>query len=575
LSFLNNGTTSTIVDTATYTSGSGTSALVFTLTVSNSGEKTHQLQITAVNGTINDNATNTVPANTTGADVILSNNSFNPPHLGVNEAATPAGVAGDPIELALTDPSAGQAAGPITLTFTGVPSDWSLNQGTNNGNGTWTVQTSDPSSLTVTTPAAYGGAMVLNVTESWTNADGSTGSAFVADNVEAYAPGSPIFAVSGDDTLTGGGNDEFVFAQPIGNDTIYNFDIASDQIDLIGFNNVASFADVQANITDDANGDAVINIGTGESITIKGVDAASITASDFIFNQEPVTTNAGPMTVSDGAILPLGGTIDNTGTIALNSTGDETDLEVIVQGVTLEGGGQLTLSDNTQNVVFGGTTNATLTNVDNTISGAGQLGEGQLTLVNEGTIDATGTNALIVDTRSNTIANSGTLEATGSGGLVVNSAVQNSGNIWADGGNVTLNGAVTGNGTATISGSATLEFAAASAENTSFAAGAAGTLKLDQAENFSGTISGFGAGDALDLSDIAFGANLTVGYKANAAGTGGTLSISEGTHSASIALLGQFAAAGFQVGSDAGGGAMVTYTPPDQTAGPLITPPKS
>ena len=60
--------------------------------------------------------------------------------------------------------------------------------------------------------------------------------ASIADNVEAYAPGSPIFALSGDDHLTGSsGNDLFVFAQPIGNDTIYNFDAAHDQIDLIGF----------------------------------------------------------------------------------------------------------------------------------------------------------------------------------------------------------------------------------------------------------------------------------------------------------------------------------------------------
>ena len=65
----------------------------------------------------------------------------------------PAGVAGDPINLALTDPSGGQAAGPITLTVTGLPSDWSLNAGTDLGNSTWTVQTSDLSALTVTTAA--------------------------------------------------------------------------------------------------------------------------------------------------------------------------------------------------------------------------------------------------------------------------------------------------------------------------------------------------------------------------------------------------------------------------------------
>jgi hypothetical protein len=165
--------------------------------------------------------------------------------------------------------------------------------------------------------------------------------------------------------------------------------------------------------------------------------------------------------------------------------------------------------------------------------------------------------------------------STGSGGLVGNSAIQNSGNIGADGGNVALNGAATGTGTVTISGSSTLEFGAASDDNTSFAAGATGTLKLDQAKNFSGSVSGFGAGDKLDLSDIAFGANLTLGYSANAASTGGMLSVSDGTHSASIALFGQFAAAGFKVGSDAGSGTMVTYTPPDQRTASLITLPKS
>ena len=51
--------------------------------------------------------------------------------------------------------------------------------------------TDDPSSLTVTSPADFAGALVLDVNMSWINADGSTGSAYIADNVEAYAPGSP------------------------------------------------------------------------------------------------------------------------------------------------------------------------------------------------------------------------------------------------------------------------------------------------------------------------------------------------------------------------------------------------
>ncbi len=233
------------------------------------------------------------------------------------------------------------------------------------------------------------------MTESWTNADGTTGTASVKDNVEAYAPGSPIFAVSGNDTLTGAGaNDLFVFAQPIGNDVIYNFNTGSDKIDLIGFNNVASFSDIQANLTDDSNGNAVITVGSDQTITLHGVNAAALTASNFVFDQTPVTDNAGMMTIGDGAILPLSGIINNTGTIELNSAGNETDLQLIQHGITLEGGGQLTLSDNSENIIFGTDPSVTLTNVDNTISGAGQLGAGQMTLINEGTIVATGTQAL-------------------------------------------------------------------------------------------------------------------------------------------------------------------------------------
>src|SRR5438132_1388265 len=54
-----------------------------------------------------------------------------------------------PINLALTDPST-NPNDTITVTVSGVPSDWNLSAGTNNGDGSWTVQTSDPPALTVT-----------------------------------------------------------------------------------------------------------------------------------------------------------------------------------------------------------------------------------------------------------------------------------------------------------------------------------------------------------------------------------------------------------------------------------------
>src|SRR5205814_6146339 len=124
------------------------------------------------------------------------------------------------------------------------------------------------------------GAAALNVAMTWTNADGTMDAKFITDNVEAYAAGSPIFALSGDDTLTASsGHDLLVFSQPIGHDVIYNFDTANDQIDLIGYAGFTSFSDIQAHTANDGAGNAVITLGDGQSITLDGVDAASLTAA--------------------------------------------------------------------------------------------------------------------------------------------------------------------------------------------------------------------------------------------------------------------------------------------------------
>ncbi len=414
--------------------------------------------------------------------------------------------------------------------------------------------------LTISSAGSFVGAAVLSVSESWANPDGSSTSAFVTDNVEAYARGNPIFALSSDDTLTGSGaNDLFVFAQPIGNDRIYDFKTAGNRIDLIGFAGISGFADLQANLANDANGNAVLTLGPGETITIVGVDAASLGDANFRFNEEPTTSNAGSLTIGDGATLPLGGTIDNAGTIALNAAGEETDLVLLSGDVTLQGGGAVTLSDNAANAIVGSAADTTLTNLDNIITGAGRIGDSSMTLNNAGVIDATGVNPLIIDTGSNSIANSGRIEATGAGGLVINGPVVNSGTLSADGGNFTVAGPVTGAGIARIAGTATLEFGAASAENTSFASGAAGTLRLDQAAAFTGTVSGFAAGDAIDLRNLAFGSNTALGYTDNGAG-GGVLTVGNNVQVVDLALMGQYAAARFQAHSDPGGGTLITYT---------------
>ncbi|BAR60805.1 hypothetical protein NK6_7654 [Bradyrhizobium diazoefficiens] len=470
----------------------------------------------------------------------------------------PAGIAGEAINLGLTNPV--DHVGTVSVSVSGIRAGWTLSEGTDNGDGTWSVQTNDVTALTITTLDDYAGAVSLHISQTWTDSTGGTGLAMIADNVEAYGQGSPIFALSGDDNLTGStGDDLFVFSQPIGHDVIYSFDAASDQIDLIGYANFTGFGDIQAHMANDAAGDAVITLADGQSITLNGVDASSLTADDFVFDHTPVTENPGHMVISDGAILPLSGIIDNTGTIELNSTGNEADLQLIELGITLQGGGHVELTDSSENVITGTVADVTLTNVDNTIAGAGHLGDGVMTLVNESTIIATGTNSLDIDTGTNAITNSGTFEATGAGGLVIHSDVINTGVLWANDGDVTIDGNVSGNGSALISGTATLAFAHASAENTTFAAGATGTLILGDSFNFSGTVSGMTADDHIDLLDFNFASAPTLNYTPNADSSGGTLSITDGAHTANIALLGTFDPTGFQIEADKTTGTLVSY----------------
>ncbi|PZW92567.1 putative secreted protein (type I secretion substrate), partial [Pseudomonas sp. 478] len=497
--------------------------------------------------TLNNVTTLAGVANITASDIVVHDNTFGP-----------AGIAGSPINLGLAD--AVTHAGVTTVSISGLPAGWTLNQGSDNGNGTWTVDQSSLDTLTVTTAADFVGARVLPVTMTWTNADGTVESEVIRDNVEAYAPGSPIFALSADDNLTGSSSaDLFVFAQPIGNNVIHSFDAAADKIDLIGFTGVTGYADLS--IANDANGDALVNIGSGQTVTLKGVDAADLSEANFQFDVDPLTNNTGTLSIADGAIMPFGGSIHNSGTIELGSVGSATHLEILFRGATLTGGGQVQLSDSAQNVIFGGSADTVLTNVDNRISGAGQLGAGQMVLVNAGLILASGVNSLVLDTGTHTITNSGVLESTGTGGMTVASAVDNSGHLWANGGDLHLLADVTGNGSATIDGDATLSFDGTAHTSVAFHGEGAGTLVIAQAEAAGSLVGilGLESDDMLTFGDLAFGANTQLSYNANASGAGGLLTVDDGVHRAEVNLLGHYSVNDFQATDGGEAGTQVSY----------------
>ena len=112
-------------------------------------------------------------------------------------------------------------------------------------------------------------------------------------------------------------------------------------------------------------------------------------------------TNAGDVDVLDSNQLDLVGAIVNENEISLNAGADATDLVVGGTSATLTGGGVIELSDSASNRIYGAVAADKLINVDNTIEGAGLLGNGQLTLVNSGTIDSNEvSNSLILNATS-------------------------------------------------------------------------------------------------------------------------------------------------------------------------------
>jgi hypothetical protein len=75
----------------------------------------------------------------------------------------------------------------------------------------------------------------------------------------------------------------------------------------------------------------------------------------------------------------------------------------------------------------------------------------------------------------------------------------------------------------------------------------------------------------IDLPNIAFGAHTTLAYLQSAGGAGGTLTVSDGRHAASIALLGNYIAGSFAIAADGHGGTLVTAA--EQTQQPQLTRP--
>jgi autotransporter passenger strand-loop-strand repeat protein len=138
-----------------------------------------------------------------------------------------------------------------------------------------------------------------------------------------------------------------------------------------------------------------------------------------------------------------------------------------------------------------------------------------------------------------------------------------------------------GSGTLTVSSGgqvvASIEFAGTySAGNFHISSGIGGTVKITDPGVVDGGSVQFGNGQAfpqhgIDLPDIAFGAQTTLAYAENRSEIGGTLTLTDGRHATSIALLGSYMAGNFVTAADGHGGTLVTENQTEQR--PLLAHP--
>jgi len=124
-----------------------------------------------------------------------------------------------------------------------------------------------------------------------------------------------------------------------------------------------------------------------------------------------------------------------------------------------------------------------------------------------------------------------------------------------------------------LSVTGTVEVGQTSSANFAFQNGSQGDLILDQPSTFTGSVSGFGDHSIIDLPGIAFGPSTTLGYLPDGNHTQGTLSLTDGSHSANIALLGNYMASSFAVVGDNHGGSLVIAEASQSVNQSLLTNP--
>ncbi len=161
-----------------------------------------------------------------------------------------------------------------------------------------------------------------------------------------------------------------------------------------------------------------------------------IRPSTSVPNLEDVT-NEGVLRFVNDDDCAISGTITNNGTIELNSVGNGTEIRVNSAVATLDGPGELVMSNHVNNFIrynFGGLTQF-VNGADHTIRGGGQIGLNSIGIVNNGTIISDVSAGISFDARNEVggFVNNGLLHVMDAGVVSIQpDAFTNTGDVIVD-----------------------------------------------------------------------------------------------------------------------------------------------
>jgi autotransporter passenger strand-loop-strand repeat protein len=152
-----------------------------------------------------------------------------------------------------------------------------------------------------------------------------------------------------------------------------------------------------------------------------------------------------------------------------------------------------------------------------------------------------------------------------SAGLAIDTTISSGGReVVSSGGelgNATLAGGTLEITSGAMLGSAAIDFTSSG-----------GVVRLDDATSFGAAISGFGIRGGIGLVNVAYNSATTpLNFQEAVSTLSGTLTVNDGTHVATLTLLGQYVTGQFHMAIDGNGGTLVT-DPPVDSAGHLTSP---